>query len=71
MYEWRAETDDVAVALSGAEFFERRGNSLSGKFIAIDELARDVDNKKIGEEWSRQIIMSLVDASFPFSPQLV
>ena len=26
-YEWRAETDDVAVALSSAQFFERRGTS--------------------------------------------
>jgi hypothetical protein len=39
VYEWRAETDDVAVALSNSEFFERRGTSLSGKFLAVVDLA--------------------------------
>jgi hypothetical protein len=46
VYEWQAKTDDVAVALSSAEFFERRGTSLSGKFVPVEELARDIDNGK-------------------------
>src|SRR5207249_232608 len=34
VYEWRAQTDEVAVVLSSAEFFERRGTSLSGNFVS-------------------------------------
>jgi len=30
VYEWKAKTDDVAIVLSSAEFFERRGAALSG-----------------------------------------
>lgn len=55
-YEWRAETDDVAVALSSAEFFERRGTSLSGKFVSIKELSQDVENKKLTELWSVELL---------------
>jgi len=55
-YEWRAETDDVAVALSSAEFFERRGTSLSGKFVSVRELSQDVENKKITELWSVDLL---------------
>ena len=39
-YEWRANTNDVAVVLSRSEFFERRGTSLSGSFISVDELSQ-------------------------------
>lgn len=56
VYEWRAETDDVAVALSNAEFFERRGTSLSGSFTNVKELSDDVDGKKIEELWSVTLV---------------
>ena len=60
VYGWTAETDDVTVALSSAEFFERRGTSLSGKFVKLDELAKDVDENKLGEIWSAEIIRELL-----------
>ena len=60
VFEWRAATDDVAVALSSAEFFERRGTSLSGSFVEISELARDVDSGRVSEPWSIEIIRNLL-----------
>jgi hypothetical protein len=60
VYEWRAETDDVAVTLSTAEFFERRGTSLSGTFVAVDALTDEVRNKKIVEPWSIEIAAKLL-----------
>jgi predicted NUDIX family phosphoesterase/thymidylate kinase len=61
VYEWRAESDDVAVALSNAEFFERRGNSLSGSFVPLDALvselvSRSKKNRAKTEIWSQEII---------------
>lgn len=56
VYEWRAETDDVEIALSNTEFFERRGNSLSGKFEDIEVLARESETDKLGEPWSNYIV---------------
>ena len=71
VYEWTAETDDVAVALSSAEFFERRGTSLSGKFVKLDELAKDVDDKKLSEAWSEEIVRELLaHDSFEFKRKL-
>jgi predicted NUDIX family phosphoesterase len=59
VYEWRAETDDIAVALSNAEFFERKGNSLSGRFVQPSVLVEELLNSKeskLTEVWSREII---------------
>lgn len=56
VFEWRAETEDVEVCLSNAEFYERRGTALSGKFIAADELVREPDM----EPWSSAILQSLL-----------
>lgn len=71
VYEWRAETDDVAVALSSAEFFERRGTSLSGKFVSLEELANDVNAKKMPEVWSDEIVRELLAKNaFKFKPRL-
>ena len=57
VYEWRAETDDVAVALSNAEFFERRGTSLSGKFMPVSELQANLKGAAgQPEPWSEQIL---------------
>lgn len=63
VYEWRAVTDDVVVTLSNAEFFERRGNSLSGRFVSLTEIAQDVSSGIIREAWSHDIINNLLPAS--------
>lgn len=60
VYEWRAHTDDVAVVLSTAEFFERQGTSLSGKFVPLKSLVEDVETGKIIEPWSVEIIRKLL-----------
>lgn len=71
-YEWRASTDDVAVVLSRSEFFERRGNSLSGSFASIDALAREVEERKLIEPWSVELIREyLAKGSFDFTPKLI
>ena len=60
VYEWRAESDDVAVVLSSAEFFERRGTALSGTFVSVDQLHQDFRDGDIKEEWSGEIIEKLL-----------
>lgn len=60
VYEWQADTDDVEMVLSSAEFFERRGTSVSGKFISAAELARELDNGSYGDEWSQEICGALL-----------
>ena len=60
VYEWRAPTDDVAVALSATEFFERRGTSLSGSFVAPRRLAADIDAGLVCEPWSVEIVQRLL-----------
>lgn len=72
VYEWRAKTDDVAVALSSAEFFERRGTSLSGKFVPLKTVAGDVESGKLSENWSVDIIRELLaKGEYEFSPRLL
>lgn len=71
-YEWRATTDDVSVVLSRSEFFERRGTSLSGSFASVDELAEDVENKKLKEPWSVELIRAyLAKDIFDANPRLL
>ena len=71
VYEWRAETDDVSIALSNSEFFERRGNSLSGTFVSADSLGKMLEKKNLTEEWSSQIIRNLLpDTAGSISPGL-
>ena len=61
VYEWRAETDDVVVVLSHAEFFERRGTSLSGKFVQVSELhAKLAGPAGQPEPWSEEILRKLL-----------
>ena len=55
VFEWRAQTDDVAVALSATEFVERRGTSLSGTFVSASDLAASIDAKQVCEPWSVEI----------------
>ena len=71
-YEWRAPTDDVSVVLSRSEFFERRGTSLSGSFASVNELAEDVENKKLEEPWSVELIREyLARDTFDINPRLL
>jgi predicted NUDIX family phosphoesterase/thymidylate kinase len=58
VFEWRAKTNEVAVTLSNAEFFERRGTSLSGKFIPLAQFS---DPSQL-EPWSAQILSELLDS---------
>lgn len=61
VYEWRAETDDVVVALSNSEFFERRGTSLSGKFVPVAELLGNLKGDSgQPEPWSEQILRNFL-----------
>jgi len=60
VYEWRAKTDDVAVVLSSAEFFERRGTSVSGTFISLNELVNEINTGEVKEPWSTEIAKALL-----------
>ena len=40
VYEWKAKTDDVAIVLSSAEFFEKRGTLLSGTFVPLKDITQ-------------------------------
>lgn len=72
VYEWRAKTDDVAVVLSRAEFFERRGTSQSGTFLPLKEVAKSVDTGKMSEEWSVEIVRGfLAKGEYTFAPRLL
>ena len=71
VHEWRARTDDVAVALSATEFFERRGTSLSGSFVAPRQLATDIDKGRICEPWSVEIARHLLPEGELVEPLLV
>jgi predicted NUDIX family phosphoesterase len=72
VYEWRAKTDDVSVVLSRAEFFERRGTSQSGTFLPLKEVAQSVDNGKMAEEWSVEIVRGfLAKGEYDFAPRLL
>jgi predicted NUDIX family phosphoesterase/thymidylate kinase len=70
VYEWKAKNDDAAIALSGGEFFDGRGTVLSGTFVPLKNLARDVDDGKIAEEWSVEIVRELLARDYKFSPRL-
>jgi len=72
VYEWKAETNDVVVALSNAEFFERRGTSLSGKFVPMKEIIQDINNSKMPEQWSETIVREfLAKDSDKLAPKLI
>lgn len=69
VYEWCAATDEVAVVLSSAEFFERRGTSLSGQFVGPSQLATAISKKKITEIWSIEIVSKLLSDISVETPQ--
>jgi hypothetical protein len=48
------------VALSSAEFFERRGTSLSGSCVSLADLARAVESGMISEPSSAEIVRELL-----------
>lgn len=60
VFEWRADRDDVAVTLSSSEFFERRGTSLSGRFVSSDELPKEFLDHEQAEPWSYEILKNLL-----------
>lgn len=60
VYEWYAATDDVAITLSTAEFFERRGTSLSGRFVTAKEIAEQVAQGMELEPWNNEILRQLL-----------
>lgn len=60
VFQWQAETDDVAVTLSASEFFERRGTSLSGTFVPLQKLVDEVRRDEISEPWSTEIVTNLL-----------
>jgi predicted NUDIX family phosphoesterase/predicted ATPase len=61
VYEWRAERDDIVVVLSNTEFSERRGTSLSGKFVDVKDLIANLSSSgKSIEPWSEEIIRGLL-----------
>jgi predicted NUDIX family phosphoesterase len=62
VFEWFAEFDDVAITLSTAEFFERRGTSLSGRFRPLLDLRKETDGGAEFEPWSTEIIHHLIGA---------
>ncbi len=61
VYQWKAATDDVDIVLSGTEFFERRGTSLRGRFVAVQDLleimAKEPDKL---EPWSELIVREIL-----------
>jgi predicted NUDIX family phosphoesterase len=63
VYEWRAQTDDVEVALCNSEFVERNGNSLSGSFVPVEAMMEEAKKGEILEEWSIEILQNLISHS--------
>jgi predicted NUDIX family phosphoesterase len=63
VYEWRAPTEDVEVALCNSEFIERRGTSLKGDFVSPTELLAETEKAPI-EEWTALIARNLLSLQF-------
>jgi predicted NUDIX family phosphoesterase len=57
VYEWRADTDDVQIALCNAEFLEKTGASLQGMFLPPEEIFGETDGL---EDWSKEILGNLI-----------
>ena len=66
VYQWTAASDDIDIVLSGTEFFERRGSSLSGKFVEVKDLKDLIASRsKPGqtlEPWSELIVREILGA---------
>nr|VFK27917.1 MAG: Predicted phosphoesterase, NUDIX family [Candidatus Kentron sp. MB]VFK35496.1 MAG: Predicted phosphoesterase, NUDIX family [Candidatus Kentron sp. MB]VFK77309.1 MAG: Predicted phosphoesterase, NUDIX family [Candidatus Kentron sp. MB] len=61
VYEWRAPSDEVEVVLSNAEFFERHGTSLSGKFLDVAKITEKVNKGVLKEPWSVHIMTKFIE----------
>jgi predicted NUDIX family phosphoesterase len=70
VFEWRAETDDVEVALCNAEFIEKSGNALSGTFLPLAEIMGEVKDGEISEDWSVEILQNLLTSSAANNPSI-
>jgi predicted NUDIX family phosphoesterase len=70
VYEWKAKSDAVEVVLSRAEFFGSRGTAVSGTFVPLRDIVRDVDDGKITEELSVEIVRELLAKDYKFTPRL-
>ncbi len=57
VYEWRADRDDVEIALCNAEFMEKAGTSLRGTFLPPESI--DAENDEL-EDWSKEILSNLI-----------
>jgi predicted NUDIX family phosphoesterase len=63
VFQWTATSDDVDIVLSGTEFFERRGTSLSGKFVELQELIASLSKtEQTLEPWSELIVREILGA---------
>jgi hypothetical protein len=60
VYEWRAHTDDVEIALCNAEFMEKTGTSLHGTFLPPETIFAETDEL---EDWSKEILGNLLLAN--------
>ncbi len=60
VYELRTKTDKIDVALCSAEFFERRGTSLSGTFVEIEKFRGSIENRGQSEVWTEEIIANFL-----------
>jgi hypothetical protein len=63
VYQWTAESDDVDIVLSGTEFFEQRGTSLSGRFVEVKDLIASLSKtEQTLEPWSELIVREILGA---------
>jgi predicted NUDIX family phosphoesterase len=66
VYQWTSASDDIDIVLSGTEFFERRGNSLSGKFVEVKDIEDLIASRsKSGqtlEPWSELVVRGILGA---------
>lgn len=69
VFEWKAQTNDVAITLSTAEFFERRGTSLSGKFVPHAQLVAQVAEAGGAEPWTEEILRELLRSDHVTIPE--
>jgi predicted NUDIX family phosphoesterase len=62
VYEWRADTDDVQIALCNGEFMEKTGASLQGTFLPPEAIFAEKEGL---EDWSKEILGNLILAKSP------
>jgi hypothetical protein len=70
VYEWKAKTDAAATVLSRAEFFDSRGAAVKGTFVRLKDMAREVDDGKMTDALSGEIVRELLARDYKFSPRL-